>query len=69
VQVSCASLGVLENLQRVNEQLGVLVGLLNAPTVPEVCPALAAASTPAGAPPAGPARPTATAARSGEGGR
>jgi len=70
VQVSCASLGVLENLQRVNEQLGVLVGLLNAPTVPEVCPVLAAASTPAGAAPAaGPARPTATVARSGKDGR
>ena len=59
VQVSCASLGVLENLQRVNEQLGVLVGLLNAPTVPEVCPALAAATRP----------PTATAARRTEAGR
>jgi phospholipid/cholesterol/gamma-HCH transport system substrate-binding protein len=69
VQVSCASLGVLENLQRVNEQLGVLVGLLNAPTVPEVCPALAAATTPAGAAPAAAATPpTATAARSGGGG-
>lgn len=70
VQVSCASLGVLENLQRVNEQLGVLVGLLNAPTVPEVCPALAAASQPAaGAPPAPPGAPAASAsAASREGG-
>ncbi len=68
VQVSCASLGVLENLQRVNEQLGVLVGLLNAPTVPEVCPALAAASSPAGAAPAAPASPPQATAASSRGG-
>jgi phospholipid/cholesterol/gamma-HCH transport system substrate-binding protein len=74
VQVSCASLGVLENLQKVNEQLGVLVGLLNAPTVPEVCPELAAAtaltSAPAapGAPASAPAATAATAASRGEGG-
>jgi phospholipid/cholesterol/gamma-HCH transport system substrate-binding protein len=61
VQVSCGSLGVLQALQRQNEQLGVLVGLLNAPTVPEVCPQLAAANAAAGAA-AGTPAPAATAA-------
>jgi phospholipid/cholesterol/gamma-HCH transport system substrate-binding protein len=38
VQVGCSSLGALQALGQVNQQLGTLVELLNTPPVDQVCP-------------------------------
>jgi phospholipid/cholesterol/gamma-HCH transport system substrate-binding protein len=41
---SCSGLGLLESLQKVNPQLGTIIGLVNAPKTADVCPTAGAAA-------------------------
>jgi phospholipid/cholesterol/gamma-HCH transport system substrate-binding protein len=45
VQISCSSLGVLQQLKQVNQQLGTLVDLLNTPPADKVCPSTSQAGS------------------------
>jgi phospholipid/cholesterol/gamma-HCH transport system substrate-binding protein len=45
IVISCAGLGTLEQLKKVNDQLGLLVGLLNPVTQSEACPQSSAPGT------------------------
>jgi phospholipid/cholesterol/gamma-HCH transport system substrate-binding protein len=45
VQISCASLNVLQQLKQVNQQLGTLVELLNTPPADKVCPSTSQAGS------------------------
>jgi phospholipid/cholesterol/gamma-HCH transport system substrate-binding protein len=45
VQISCSSLGVLQQLKQVNQQLGTLVDLLNTPPAAKVCPSTSQAGS------------------------